>query len=61
MIDNIVKIKDLLQLETEYPDQDASELGSRICERFLSSLAQDFLSVDFSGIAPLLPEPSKNS
>ena len=61
IMDNIVKLKDDVQLEVIYPDQDSCELASRICDRFLSSLAQDFLSIDFTDLSPILPEPPENA
>lgn len=61
ILDNIFTVKNTIQLETTYPDQDSCELASRICERFLSTLAQEFLEVDFSELSPLLPEPAESS
>jgi signal recognition particle receptor subunit beta len=54
ILDNIVKIKNDLQLETVYPDPEGCELAARICERFLSTFAQDFLAVDFTALSPAL-------
>ena len=58
--DNITAMKDQIQMETGYPDQDACELAARICDRFLSTLAEEFLSLDMNTLAPILPEPVEN-
>lgn len=58
--DNILTLKDNIQLDCVYPDQDACDLATRICERFLSSLAQEFLSLNFAELSPVLPQPSEN-
>lgn len=54
IMDNIVKLKDHIQLETAYPDEDACELAGRICDRFLSTFAQEFLAIDFTALSPVL-------
>ena len=53
-------VKDRIQMETAYPDQDACELAARICDRFLSTLAEEFLSLDMKELSPILPEPVEN-
>ncbi len=55
--DNVVNIMNTLQLESGYPDDEECELAARISERFLSSLAQEFLTIDFSKLASVLPRP----
>jgi signal recognition particle receptor subunit beta len=57
VMDNILTLKDEIQMETSYPDQDACELAARICDRFLSTLAEEFLSIDINDLSPILPEP----
>jgi len=52
---NIVMMKNRIQLEAEYPDNEECELAARISERFLNSLAQDFLTIDFDKLSPVLP------
>ena len=52
---NIMMMKNRIQLETGYPDDEECELAARISERFLSSLAQDFLTIDFEKLSPVLP------
>ena len=52
--DNIVLMKNRIQLEAQYPDDEECELAARICERFLSSLAHDFLTIDFAKLSPVL-------
>lgn len=59
VMDNIVSLKDQIQMETAYPDQDACELAARICDRFLSTLAEEFLSLDINDLSPILPEPKE--
>ena len=54
LINNIVLIKNRIQLETTYPDNEECEYAARISERFLSSLAEDFLTIDFSKLSPVL-------
>ena len=54
LLNNIVMLKDSIQLETAYPDDDECELAARICERFLGSLAEEFLTIDFSTLSPVL-------
>jgi signal recognition particle receptor subunit beta len=54
ILDNIVKLKNDIQLETVYPDHEGCELAARICERFLTTFAQDFLAVDFTALSPAL-------
>ncbi|GAK58007.1 GTPase-like protein [Candidatus Vecturithrix granuli] len=54
---NILIMKNRVQLEGGYPDDEECELAARISERFLSSLAQDFLTIDFDKLSPVLPRP----
>ncbi len=54
LLNNIVMLKNRIQLETSYPDDDECELAARICERFLGSLAEEFLTIDFSTLSPIL-------
>ncbi len=54
LLNNIVVLKDRIQLEAAYPDDDECELAARICERFLGSLAEEFLTIDFSTLSPVL-------
>ena len=54
LINNIVLIKNRIQLETTYPDDEECEYAARISERFLSSLAEDFLTIDFLKLSPVL-------
>jgi hypothetical protein len=58
IMDNIVTVKNNIQLETIYPDNETCELASRICERFLSTFSQEFLSVDFEELSPVLAKPA---
>lgn len=58
VMDNIVALKDAIQMETAYPDQDSCELAARICDRFLSTLAEEFLALDMTELSPILPEPT---
>ncbi len=55
LINNIVGLKHRIQLETTYPDDEECEIAARISERFLSTLADDFLTIDFSKLSPVLP------
>jgi len=55
LINNIVGLRDRIQLETNYPDDEECELAARISERFLSTLTDDFLTIDFSKLSPVLP------
>ncbi len=55
LMNNIVNLKNRIQLETKYPDDEECELAARISERFLSTLADDFLTIDFSKLSPVLP------
>ncbi len=57
LMSNIVSIKNRIQLESVYPDDEECELAARIGERFLISLTQDFLSIDFSSLSPVLARP----
>jgi hypothetical protein len=59
MLENIVKLKDRIQMNIIYPDQDACELAARICDRFLLTLSQEFLSIDINELSPILPEPTE--
>jgi len=54
IMNNIVMMKNRIQLEAGYPDDEECELAARISERFLGSLSQDFLTIDFSKLAPVL-------
>ncbi len=54
---NILMMKNRIQLEGGYPDNEECELAARISERFLGSLAQDFLAIDFEKLSPVLPRP----
>ena len=54
LMNNIILLKNKIQLETEYPDGEECELAARISERFLSSLAEDFLTIDFAKLSPVL-------
>jgi hypothetical protein len=54
---NILMMKNRVQLEGGYPDNEECELAARISERFLGSLAQDFLAIDFEKLSPVLPRP----
>ena len=56
---NILMMKNRVQLEGGYPDDEECELAARISERFLSSLAQDFLTIDFDKLSPVLPRPEQ--
>ena len=55
LLNNIVAMKNRIQLEAGYPDDEECELAARISERFLTSLAQDFLTVDFVKLSSVLP------
>ena len=55
LMNNIVNLKHRIQLEAQYPDDEECELAARISERFLSTLADDFLTIDFSKLSPVLP------
>lgn len=55
LMNNIVNLKNRIQLEVKYPDDEECELAARISERFLSTLADDFLTIDFSKLSPVLP------
>jgi mutual gliding-motility protein MglA len=57
MLDNIVSLRDAVQLETSYPDDDACELAARISERFLVTFCDEFLSIDFTEFSSNLPNP----
>lgn len=56
---NILMMKNRVQLEGGFPDDEECELAARISERFLSSLAQDFLTIDFDKLSPVLPRPEQ--
>jgi hypothetical protein len=51
---NIVMMKNRIQLEAGYPDDEECELAERISERFLISLAEEFLTIDFTKLSPVL-------
>lgn len=55
LISNIVRIRDKIQLEAQYPDDEECELAARISERFLTELSKDFLTIDFTKLSPVLP------
>ena len=59
IMDNIVRLKDNLQLETTYPDDETCELAARICDRFLTAFSQEFLSIDFTKLSPILAKPAE--
>ncbi len=54
LMNNIVIMKNRIQLEASYPDDEECELAARISDRFLVSLSQDFLTIDFSKLSPVL-------
>jgi len=58
IMDNILKIKDNIQLETVYPDNETCDLAARICERFLTTFSEEFLSIDFTELSPVLAKPA---
>jgi signal recognition particle receptor subunit beta len=58
IIDNIMEVRNDVQLKTLYPDDEACELAARICERFLTTLSQEFLAVDFTELSPVLAKPA---
>ena len=55
LMNNIINLRNRIQLETKFPDDEECELAARISERFLSTLADDFLTIDFSKLSPVLP------
>ena len=57
LMNNIVMMKNKIQLQSRYPDNEECELAARICERFLSTLADDFLTIDFAKLSPILASP----
>jgi signal recognition particle receptor subunit beta len=61
ILDNVVQIKNDMQLETVYPDHEGCDLAARICERFLTTFSQDFLSVDFTKLSPILVKPTEKN
>ena len=60
IMNNIVMMKNRIQLEAGYPDDEECELAARISERFLVSLSQDFLTIDFSKLSPVLARAEGN-
>lgn len=61
IMNNIVMMKNRIQLEAGYPDDEECELAARISERFLVSLSQDFLTIDFSKLSPVLARAEGNA
>lgn len=60
IMNNIVMMKNRIQLEAGYPDDEECELAARISERFLVSLSQDFLTIDFNKLSPVLARSKGN-
>ncbi|GAK54659.1 GTPase-like protein [Candidatus Moduliflexus flocculans] len=60
IMNNIVMMKNRIQLEAGYPDDEECELAARISERFLVSLSQDFLTIDFNKLSPVLARSEGN-
>jgi len=57
--ERIIKTKNDVQLRLLSPDAETCQLVSRTAERFLETLSQDFLNVDFSRLPPSPLKPSE--